>query len=50
VTEKNNGGKNFKYHMALAILRKLWSQGLITEEELKRIDLRNSQKYLKKAQ
>jgi hypothetical protein len=32
---------NFKYLFALAILKKLWVGGYITEEEMKRIDERN---------
>jgi hypothetical protein len=32
---------DIRYYLALAIIKKLWVDGLITAEEMKRIDERN---------
>ena len=39
-TVKNDKSK-IEYHLALAILRKLWVEGLITEDEMHEIDALN---------
>ena len=36
---------NVRYHIALAFIRKLWAIGLITEEEMHRIDARNKASF-----
>lgn len=35
-----------KYYFAQAIIKKLWVEGLITEDEMKRIDERNRDSFL----
>jgi hypothetical protein len=36
---------NFQYYLARALLKKLWVKGLISEEEMKRIDERNKASF-----
>jgi hypothetical protein len=40
---------SIRYYLALALLRKLWADGLITEDEMRRIDERNKASFLTSA-
>ena len=44
----NQPKTNIRYILSCAIVRKLWAQGLITEEELKKILEKNAKSFLLK--